>query len=40
MSKENVEIVRRFVESWERSDWDGMVDQVMQAESEPGSTKT
>lgn len=24
MSEENVEIVRRFAECWERSDWDGM----------------
>jgi ketosteroid isomerase-like protein len=24
MSKENVAIVRRFVEGWQRADWDGM----------------
>jgi len=24
MSEENVEIVRRFAECWERGDWDGM----------------
>jgi ketosteroid isomerase-like protein len=26
MSRENVEIVRRFAESWERSDWDRMAE--------------
>jgi ketosteroid isomerase-like protein len=26
MSEENVEIVRRFTERWERSDWDGMAE--------------
>jgi ketosteroid isomerase-like protein len=26
MSEENVEIVRRFGELWERSDWDGMTE--------------
>jgi len=24
MSKENVEIARRFIEGWQRADWDGM----------------
>jgi ketosteroid isomerase-like protein len=28
MSQENVEIVRRFAECWERSDWEGMADLV------------
>jgi ketosteroid isomerase-like protein len=28
MSQENVETVRRFAESWERSDWEGMADLV------------
>ena len=26
MSQENVEIVRRFTDYWERSDWDGMAE--------------
>ena len=26
MSQENVEIVRRFAEGWERADWDGMAE--------------
>jgi len=26
MSEENVEIVRRFADCWERSDWDGMAE--------------
>jgi ketosteroid isomerase-like protein len=26
MSEENVEIVRRFVEGWQRSDWEGMAE--------------
>ena len=26
MSEENLEVVRRFAECWERSDWDGMAE--------------
>ena len=26
MSRENVEVVRRFAERWERSDWEGMAE--------------